>query len=229
MIAKKAKEPGLLWRCQLINDKIKIFLADDHKILRESLIMLLGQESEIEVVGEAQDGIAVEEEVLRKTVDVLILDISMPKRSGIDVAKNLVRQLPDLKIIFLTMHKSEEILAEAFMNGAKGYVLKENAFEELIKAIHAVVENKVYVSSLLAPTLLHGFLENEKKGNALSVREREVLKLIAEGYSNKEISNMLMISIKTVETHRASIMRKNNFRNITELVLYAARNHMIEI
>ncbi|KAF5045749.1 response regulator [Anaerotignum sp.] len=213
----------------MINDKIKIFLADDHKILRESLIMLLGQESDIEVVGEAQDGIAVEEEVLRKTVDVLILDISMPKRSGIDVAKNLVRQLPDLKIIFLTMHKSEEILAEAFMNGAKGYVLKENAFEELIKAIHAVVENKVYVSSLLAPTLLHGFLENEKKGNALSVREREVLKLIAEGYSNKEISNMLMISIKTVETHRASIMRKNNFRNITELVLYAARNHMIEI
>lgn len=213
----------------MINDKIKIFLADDHKILRESLIMLLGQESDIEVVGEAQDGIAVEEEVLRKTVDVLILDISMPKRSGIDVAKNLVRQLPDLKIIFLTMHKSEDILAEAFMNGAKGYVLKENAFEELIKAIHAVVENKVYVSSLLAPTLLHGFLENEKKGNALSVREREVLKLIAEGYSNKEISNMLMISIKTVETHRASIMRKNNFRNITELVLYAARNHMIEI
>ncbi len=213
----------------MINDKIKIFLADDHKILRESLIMLLGQESDIEVVGEAQDGIAVEEEVVKKTVDVLILDISMPKRSGTDVAKNLLRQLPDLKIIFLTMHKSEELLAEAFINGAKGYVLKENAFEELIKAIHAVMENKVYVSSLLAPTLLHGFLENEKKGNALSVREREVLKLIAEGYSNKEISNMLMISVKTVETHRASIMRKNNFKNITELVLYAARNHLIEI
>ena len=212
----------------MINDKIKIFLADDHKILRESLIMLLGQESDIEVVGEAQDGIAAEEEVMKKAVDVLILDISMPKRSGTDVAKNL-RQLPDLKIIFLTMHKSEDILAEAFMNGAKGYVLKENAFEELIKAIHSVMENKIYVSSLLAPTLLHGFLENEKKENALSVREREVLKLIAEGYSNKEISNMLMISIKTVETHRASIMRKNNFKNITELVLYAARNHLIEI
>lgn len=212
----------------MINDKIKIFLADDHKILRESLIMLLGQESDIEVVGEAQDGIAAEEEVMKKDVDVLILDISMPKRSGTDVAKNL-RQLPDLKIIFLTMHKSEEILAEAFMNGAKGYVLKENAFEELIKAIHSVMENKIYVSSLLAPTLLHGFLENEKKENALSIREREVLKLIAEGYSNKEISNMLMISIKTVETHRASIMRKNNFKNITELVLYAARNHLIEI
>jgi len=211
------------------NSKIKIYLADDHKILRESLIMLLGQENDIEVVGEAQDGIIVEEEVRKKIVDVLILDISMPKRSGIDVAKNLLKQFPNLKIIFLTMHKSEEILAEAFTNGAKGYVLKENAFEELIKAIHAVMENKVYVSSLLAPTLLHGFLENEKKGNDLSLREREVLKLIAEGYSNKEISNMLMISIKTVETHRASIMRKNNFKNITELVLYAARNHLIEI
>nr|WP_312579766.1 response regulator transcription factor [Sedimentibacter sp.] len=216
----------------MTDNKIKIYLADDHKILRESLIMLMGQENDIEVVGEAQDGIVVEEEVPKKIVDVLILDISMPKRTGIDVAKNLLRQLPDLKIIFLTMHKSEEILAEAFSNGAKGYVLKENAFEELIKAIHTVMEDKVYVSSLLAPTLLHGFLENEKnekKGNDLSAREREVLKLIAEGYSNKEISNMLMISIKTVETHRASIMRKNNFKNITELVLYAARNHLIEI
>lgn len=212
-----------------MNGKIKIYLADDHKILRESLIMLLGQENDIEVVGEAQDGIAVEEEVQRRIVDVLILDISMPKRSGIDVAKNLLKQLPDLKIIFLTMHKSEEILAEAFVNGAKGYVLKENAFEELIKAIHAVMEGKVYVSSLLAPTLLHGFLANGRKENDLSVREREVLKLIAEGYNNKEISNMLVISIKTVETHRANIMRKNNFKNITELVLYAVRNHLIEI
>lgn len=212
-----------------MNGKIKIYLADDHKILRESLIMLLGQESDIEVVGEAQDGIIVEEEIQRRTVDVLILDISMPKRSGIDVAKNLLKQLPDLKIIFLTMHKSEEILAEAFVNGAKGYVLKENAFEELIKAIHAVMEGKVYVSSLLAPTLLHGFLANERKESDLSVREREVLKLIAEGYNNKEISNMLVISVKTVETHRANIMRKNNFKNITELVLYAVRNHLIEI
>lgn len=213
----------------MINDKIKIFIADDHKILRDSLIMLLNQEADLEVVGEAQDGIEVEDKILKEGVDVLILDISMPKRSGLDVAKVLLRQLPHLKVIFLTMHKSEDILAEAFANGAKGYVLKENAFEELIEAIHVVINNKVYVSSLLAPILLHGFLENEKKGNDLSVREREVLKLIAEGYSNKEISDILMISIKTVETHRASIMKKNNFKNITELVLYAARNHLIEI
>lgn len=212
-----------------MNNKIKIYLADDHKILRESLMMLLGQEDDIEVVGEAQDGIEVERQIQDQDVDILILDISMPKRSGLDVAKNLLKQNPNLQIIFLTMHKSEEILAEAFESGAKGYVLKENAFEELIKAIHVVREGKVYVSSVLAPTLLHGFLANERKGNDLSLREREILKLIAEGYSNKEISEMLVISIKTVETHRANIMRKNNFKNITELVLYAARNHLIEI
>lgn len=212
-----------------MNEKIKIYLTDDHKILRESLNILLSQEEDIEVVGEAEDGLAVEEGLRKTAADILILDISMPKRSGLDVAKNIVREYPDLKIIFLTMHKSEEILAEAFESGAKGYVLKENAFEELIKAIHAVKDGKVYVSSELAPTLLHGFLSNERRGSDLSVREREILKLLAEGYSNKEISDMLVISIKTVETHRANIMRKNNFKNITELVLYAARNHLIEI
>jgi DNA-binding NarL/FixJ family response regulator len=212
-----------------MNDKIKIYLADDHKILRESLNILLSQEEDVEVVGEAEDGLAVEDGLRKIPADILILDVSMPKRSGLDVAKNLVRQYPDLKIIFLTMHKSEEILAEAFESGAKGYVLKENAFEELIKAIHTVRDGKVYVSSELSPTLLHGFLSNERRGNDLSVREREILKLLAEGYSNKEISDMLVISIKTVETHRANIMRKNNFKNITELVLYAARNHLIEI
>jgi len=212
-----------------MNDKIKIFLADDHKILRESLNILLSQEENIEVTGEAEDGLAVEEGLRRYPADILILDISMPKRSGLDVAKNMIRVYPELRIIFLTMHKSEEIIAEAFESGAKGYVLKENALEELVKAIHTVKDGKVYVSSELAPTLLNGFLSNERRGSDLSVREREILKLLAEGYSNKEISDMLMISIKTVETHRANIMRKNNFKNITELVLYAARNHLIEI
>ena len=212
-----------------MNKKIKIFLADDHKILRESLMLLLSQEADIEVVGQEEDGLEAERQLRSLQVDILILDISMPKRSGLDVAKNLLRERPNLKIIFLTMHKSEEMLAEAFESGAKGYVLKENAFEELIKAIHAVMEDKIYVSTVLSQTLLHGFLANERRGKDMSVREREILKLLAEGYNNKEISDMLMISVKTVETHRANIMRKNNFKNITELVLYAARNHLIEL
>ncbi len=212
-----------------MNEKIRIYLADDHKILRESLNILLSQEEDIVVAGEAEDGLAVEDGLRKNPADILILDISMPKRSGLDVAKNMTREYPEMKIIFLTMHKSEEIIAEAFESGAKGYVLKENALEELVKAIHSVKDGKVYVSSELSQTLLHGFLSNERRGSDLSVREREILKLLAEGYSNKEISDMLMISIKTVETHRANIMRKNNFKNITELVLYAARNHLIEI
>lgn len=212
-----------------MNEKIRIYLADDHKILRESLNILLSQEDDIEVIGEAKDGLTVEDGLRDQPADILILDVSMPKRSGLDAAKNLIKQYPDLKIIFLTMHKSEEIIAEAFESGAKGYVLKDNAFEELIKAIHTVTDGDVYISSELAPTLLHGFLSSERRGNDMSVREREILKLLAEGYSNKEISDMLAISVKTVETHRANIMRKNNFKNITELVLYAARNHLIEI
>ena len=210
--------------------KYRAIIIDDEKNVREVLQLLLFQYcKEVEVVALASSAAEGRELLQKHSIDFIFLDISMPKRSGLDVAKNMIRQYPELKIIFLTMHKSEEILAEAFESGAKGYVLKENAFEELIKAIHTVKDGKVYVSSELAPTLLHGFLSNERRGNDLSVREREILKLLAEGYSNKEISDMLVISIKTVETHRANIMRKNNFKNITELVLYAARNHLIEI
>lgn len=212
------------------NDKkTTIFLADDHKILRESLEMLLSQDGEFDVIGQGSDGIETEELFIKKPAQVLLLDVSMPKRSGLDVAKNLMRNYKDLKIIFLTMHKSEEMLAEAFKSGAKGYVLKENAYEELETAIKTVMKGEIYVSSVLSLMMLNGFLQNEKKNKDMSVREREVLKLLAEGYSNKEIAEFLMISVKTVETHRANIMKKNNFRNITELVLYAARNNIIEI
>lgn len=213
----------------MTENKIKIFLADDHKILRESLEMLLSQEEDIQVVGQAEDGLEAERLYPQFMADILLLDISMPKKSGLDVAKNLIYAYPNLKVIFLTMHKNEEMLAEAFNSGARGYVLKENAFEELITAIQNVMDGKIYVSSVLAPVMLNGFLQNEKSNKDLSGREREVLKLLAEGFSNKEIADCLMISIKTVETHRANIMRKHNFKNITELVLYAARNHMIEI
>ncbi len=214
------------------NNQIKIFIADDHKLLRESLVLLLSQEDDMAVVGEAEDGVMVEQEVVKADVDVLILDISMPKRSGLDVAKNLLKLNPNLKIIMLTMHKSEDFVATAFESGVRGYVLKENAVEELIEGIRRVYEGGIYISPTLSKTMLAGFLASKKnvgKSEEMSLREREVLKLLAEGYSNKEIADFLLISVKTVETHRANIMRKNNFRNITELVLYAVRNHIIEI
>jgi len=213
----------------MIDKKTTIFLADDHKILRESLEMLLTQNNQFQVIGQAADGIETEKMFTQTPADILLLDVSMPRRNGFDVAKNLTRQFKELKIIFLTMHKNEEMLAEAFDSGARGYVLKENAFEELVTAIETVIKGQIYVSTVLAPMMLNGFLQNKKTGKDMSIREREVLKLLAEGYSNKEIAEFLMISVKTVETHRANIMRKNNFKNITELVLYAARNNLIEL
>ncbi|MCI7145677.1 MAG: response regulator transcription factor [Clostridiales bacterium] len=214
-----------------MNDKIRIYLADDHKILRESLIMLLSQEDDIEIAGNASDGIETTKEIyeLDGRVDILLMDIAMPRKGGFDTAREIRDSFPDIRIIFLTMYKNEEMLAEAFENGASGYVLKENAFEELVTAIHQVMSGEIYISTVMAPLLLSGFLQNEKNNRDLSGREREVLKLLAEGYSNREIAEFLSISVKTVETHRANIMKKHNFKNITELVLYAVRNHIIEV
>lgn len=207
---------------------IRIFLADDHKILRESLELLLSQEEDFVVTGQAENGMNLETRFMKEQPDVLLMDISMPKRDGFDTARAVKKLFPEIKIIFLTMHKSEEMLADAFYSGCSGYVLKENAFEELAEAIRKVHRGEIYVSRELTPMMLAGFLAGERGGGDLSVREREILKLLAEGYSNKEIADMLVISVKTVETHRANIMRKHNFKNITELVLYAVRNHIIE-
>lgn len=208
---------------------IRIFLADDHRILRESLEILLSQEEDFEVIGQAENGMNLEDLFLEDTPDVLLMDISMPKRDGLDTARAVRKVFPDLKILFLTMHKSEEMLAKAFHSGCNGYILKENAFEELADAIRKTMDGGVYVSAELVPLMMSGFLASEKsESKELSGREREILKLLAEGYSNKEIADMLVISVKTVETHRANIMKKHSFKNITELVLYAVRNHIIE-
>lgn len=215
----------------MTNNRIRIFLADDHKMLRESLVMLLSQEEDFDITGNAADGIEMMQKLyeLKGAVDVVLLDISMPRKGGFETARDIKSSFPEVKIIYLTMHKSEEIVAEAFESGADGYILKENAFEELVDAIRKVIAGDVYISSVIAPLLLDGFIANEKRTKDLSAREREVLKLLAEGYSNKEIADFLSISIKTVETHRANIMRKHSFKNITELVLYAVRNHIIEV
>ena len=212
-----------------MNNKIRIFLADDHKILRESLQMLLSAESDFEVVGHASDGLEVLQQLPNIHADILLLDISMPRMSGLELVHNLQAQKAQFKVIFLTMHKTEDMLFEAFDMEANGYVLKENAFDELAQAIRTVYAGGTYVSPALSQMMLNGFMQNERSNQGLSGREKEVLKLLAEGYNNREISEMLVISVKTVEAHRANIMRKYHFKNITELVLYAVRNHIVEI
>lgn len=213
--------------------KIKVFIADDHKILRESLVILLSQEDNIEVIGEAADGQEAFSKIIRLKPDIAILDISIPQLNGLDLAAKLKQEMTDIKIIILTMHKSEDFVTRALCLGVKGYVLKENALEELLQCIKTVYNNKMFLSQNITELVVNGFIKDcQKKNNSetevMSTREREILQLLAEGATNKDISCTLNLSIKTVETHRANIMRKMGFRNIADLVLYAVRNHIIE-
>ncbi|MEN6418839.1 MAG: response regulator transcription factor, partial [Clostridiaceae bacterium] len=213
--------------------KIRVFLADDHKILRESLVILLSQKDNIEVVGAAGDGQEAYRKILELQPDIAVLDISIPRLNGLDLAERLRTELPGVKVVILTMHKSGEFVSKALCAGVRGYVLKDNALEELIECIELVYTNKIYLSQDITGIVVEGFVHNSRDGaesgeNAISSREREILQLRAEGKSNKDISDLLNLSIKTVETHRANIMRKMNFKNITDLVLYAVRNHIIE-
>ena len=211
---------------------IKVFLADDHKILRESLIILLQQENDLEVIGEAADGHQALDEILRLKPDIAILDISLPKLNGLEVSARLRKDYPALKIIILTMHKNEEFVARAYQLEVNGYVLKDNALEELLKSIRIVQAGGTYLSSDITSTVIAGFVANfnQRGGKAelISSREREIVQLLAEGNSNKDIAQLLNLSLKTVETHRSNIMHKLGFKSITDLVLYAVRNHLIE-
>ncbi|MCX7615407.1 MAG: response regulator transcription factor [Clostridiales bacterium] len=212
--------------------KIKVFIAEDHKILRQSLVILLSQHENIEVIGEAGDGQEAFVKIMRLKPDIAILDISIPQLNGIDLAVKLKQEAANINVIILTMHKSEDFITRALRAGVKGYVLKDNALEELIECIETVFGDNIYLSQSVTQLVVDGFInhtqDREEKTEAISAREREILQLLAEGKSNKDISTILNLSIKTVETHRANIMHKLGFRNVVSLVLYAVRNHMIE-
>ena len=189
------------------------------------------QEVDIEVVGEAGNGQEAIEEVLRLRPDIAILDISLPQLSGLDVAARLRQEAPEVRVIILTMHRSEEFVARAYREKVQGYVLKDNALEELLKAIRVVREGGTYISPDIAGTVVAGFVEHYSQGRGpepISPREREIVELLAEGHSNREIADLLSLSLKTVETHRANIMHKLGLRSIRDIVLYAVRNHIIE-
>lgn len=212
--------------------KIKVFLADDHKILRESLVILLSQKENIQVVGEAGDGQEAYRKITQLKPDVAVLDISIPRLNGLDLAVRLKSELPEVRTVILTMHKTEEYVTKALCSGVRGYVLKDNALEELIECIETVSAGKMFLSQDVTGFVVDGFLSGLRdtglQTEGISSREREILQLLAEGKSNKDISEELNLSIKTVETHRANIMRKLNLRNLADLVLYAVRNHIIE-
>lgn len=212
--------------------KIRLYIADDHKILRESLVILLTQQEDLLVVGEAADGQTALRQVLELRPDMVILDISLPRLNGLEVAERLQREAPEVKTLILTMHRNEDFVARGYAAGASAYLLKENALDELLHAIRVVDQGGTYISEAIAGTVIQGFLghqaPNRTENEALSPREREILQLLAEGSTNKEIADLLTLSLKTVETHRANIMRKLGSRNLADLVLYAVRNRIIQ-
>lgn len=213
--------------------KIRILLADDHKLMRSGLRLLIEQQPDLTVVGEAADGR--EAVALAKSLrpDVAVMDISMPNLNGIEAAHQITQSHAELAVIVLSMHPDESYVLRALKAGAKGYLLKDSAESDLITAVRAVARGKSFFSPAVSKVLLDDYIRKLKRSGAedaydlLTPREREVLQLVAEGKSNKEVANLLNLSVYTVETHRSNIMQKLNLKGVPELTLYAVRKGII--
>jgi DNA-binding NarL/FixJ family response regulator len=213
--------------------KRKIVIAEDHKILREGLKSLLRTIEDLEIVGEAADGIEAIRCVENYHPELLLLDLSMPKMNGISVIRDLKSRFPEIKILVLTIHESEDYILESFHSGLNGYCLKDANYSELLIAIRSVLDGKTYLSPSISEKVLEGFLEDRKtlktrsSWDMITEREREVLKLVGEGYKNKEISDYLCISVKTVEKHRSNIMRKLDVHTSSGLTAIAFEKGLV--
>jgi len=213
--------------------KVRIVLAEDHTILREGLRALLSSDSIFEIVGEAEDGREAVRCVERLSPDLLLMDLSMPRMSGMEAIREIKKRHPETRIIALTVHKTEEYLLTTLKAGADGYVLKDATHYELVLAIKHVMTGKSYLSPSVSEKVIVGYLEGREgvesvsAWKTLSQREREVLKLIAEGYKNKEIAKDLCISLKTVEKHRANLMKKLDLHNAAALTVYAMEKGLV--
>ena len=212
---------------------IRILLADDHAILRDGIRALLSDETDLNVVGEAENGRQALEQARALRPDIVIMDIGMPLLSGLEATTQIRRDVPEARVLILTMHQNEEYLAHVLAAGASGYVLKDVAGRELVSAIRQVAGGEPFFSPSMTKTLtslyLHS-LEAERTHDPysdLTIREREVLQLVAEGFTNHQIAEMLKLSIKTVKTHRLHLMQKLDLHDRTELVKYAFQKGII--
>jgi two-component system response regulator NreC len=206
----------------------KVFLADDHEIMREGLSVLLRKNSDMEVVGQAADGRNAVKMACELRPDVILMDIAMPNLNGIEATRQLISKLPDAKIMALSTHSSKSVVVKMLRAGASGYMLKDSAFEELITGINAMIEGRTYLCTKIANVVLSDYmnmLADPKRygGDELTPREREVLQLVAEGATTKDIACGLHVSVKTVDSHREHIMNKLNIHNVAELTKYAIR------
>ncbi len=213
-----------------------IMIADDHAVLRDGLRMLLSSYPQFQVIGEADDGLTAVSTAVQLKPDVLLLDIAMPNMRGIEAILEIKRLEPGIRILVLSMHDREEYVFNAMKNGADGYILKKSAAAELVAALNHVLSGEIYLSPAISRHVVKNWLRDEEKmdganraGLEITERERTVLKLIAEGHSNKEVANLLHISAKTVETHRARLMDKLELRTVPDLVRYAIKSGLIDL
>jgi two-component system, NarL family, response regulator NreC len=213
--------------------KIRIVLADDHKLMRSGVRVLLERQQDFTVVGEASDGREAVALVNSQKPDVLVMDIGMPNLNGIEAAAQITQSHPEISIVMLSMHSDESYVLRALNAGAKGYLLKDSAETDLIRAVHSVADGKSFFSPAVSKVLLDDYVRKLKRSGTddpydlLTPREREVLQLVAEGKSNKEVAQLLNLSVYTVETHRSNIMEKLNLHGVPELILYAVRKGVI--
>jgi DNA-binding NarL/FixJ family response regulator len=213
--------------------KTRILLADDHAVVRKGLRMVLDAEPDLHVVAEAADGSEAVDRGLAEDVQLAILDVSMPRLTGIQAARELARRRPDLRILILSMHDNERYFFEALRAGASGYVLKAAADRDLVEACRAAMRGEPFLYPAAVTALIRDYLERARDGemppeDPLTPRESEVVKLIAEGHSSRDIAALLVISDKTVERHRANILEKLGLRDRVDLTRYAIRRGLVE-
>ena len=211
-----------------MNRPIRIILADDHQIVRQGLRILLEAEPDMEIVAEADNGRKVLKQALELLPDVIIMDLSMPELNGIEATRQILSGFPEVKVIALSMHSDSLFVLNMIKSGASGYLLKDCALEELVKAIRAVVDDKTYLSPGVSDIVIRDFVTgwqttNSSAFSVLSPREREVLQLMAEGRTTNQIADGLCVSVKTVEAHRKQVMTKLGIHSVAELTKYAIR------
>jgi DNA-binding NarL/FixJ family response regulator len=209
---------------------MRILVADDHGIVRAGIRLLLERQPDIEVVAEATDGVQAVEQALAVRPDLCILDVGMPRLTGLQAAREIRSHLPDAKVLILSMHDDEHYLFEALKAGASGYVLKREADQDLVGAIRAVGGGEAFLTNAAERSIIRSWMQDGSEGPTipLTPREEEVVKLIAEAYTNSQIAQILHLAEKTVESHRANLLRKLGMRDRVQLVRYAIRRGLVE-